>query len=149
MSVGLPIIIVDDDPLVCEVIYEYIMRFYLWGKILPFVEPEEALIFCEKQQTGVAIFILDVFLRNKTAFTFLDAVLPTFPMAPQDTIIITGNANDEVVDMCIAADINYLLEKPIRPYALQLAIRAIVSKYVKFSKRLLLDATFAEHVWSF
>jgi len=70
-------------------------------------------------------------------------------MAHQDTIIITGNANDEVVKMCVASDITYLLEKPIRPYALQLAIRAIVSKYVKFAKKLLQDPLFAKSVIKF
>jgi len=59
---------------------------------------------------------------------------------------MTGNANDEVVDMCISSDITYLLEKPIRSYALKLAVRAIVAKYAKFAKKLLLDPVLADHV---
>jgi hypothetical protein len=48
--------------------------------------------------------------------------------------------------MCISSDITYLLEKPIRSYALKLAVRAIVAKYSKFAKKLLLDPVLADHV---
>lgn len=72
--------------------------------------------------------------------------MPKFPFAPQDTIIMTGNAGVEVVDTCIAYDIHYLLEKPIRPYALQLAVRGIVSKYLKFARTLLSDPLLARQV---
>ena len=51
--------------------------------------------------------------------------------------------------MCVASDITYLLEKPIRAYALQLAVRAIVTKYLKFAKRLLDDPVLAGNVASF
>ena len=146
MTGGLPVIIVDDDPAVCEVTAELVKSFYTRGKVFPFTDPDEALRFCLDRQTGVAIFILDVFLGEKTCFSFLKSVQPAFPFAPQDTIIMTGNANDEVVDMCIASDITYLLEKPVRPYALKLAVRAIVAKYVKFAKKILLDPTLADQV---
>ena len=149
MSDGLPIIIVDDDPSVCEVISEIVKRFYTWGEVLAFTDSDEALSFCRRQKTGVAIFILDVFLGKKSGFDFLNSILDKFPMAHQDTIIITGNASDEVVKMCVASDITYLLEKPIRPYALQLAIRAIVSKYVKFAKKLLQDPLLAKSILRF
>jgi hypothetical protein len=42
--------------------------------------------------------------------------------------------------------VNYLLEKPIKPYALQLAIRAISGKYLEFARKLLKDPVFAENV---
>ena len=61
-----------------------------------------------------------------------------------DTVMISGMASEDVVDMCIASGVNHLLEKPIRNYALQLAIRSIVMKYVKFAKKLLTDTEFAE-----
>ncbi|MFZ0928405.1 MAG: response regulator [Syntrophobacteraceae bacterium] len=146
MTGGLPVIIVDDDPAVCELTAELVRSFYTWGRVFVFTDPDEALRFCQSRQTGVAIFILDVFLGKKTCFSFLKSVQPTFPFAPQDTIIMTGNANDEVVDMCIASDITYLLEKPIRSYALKLAVRAIAAKYAKFAKKLLLDPVLADHV---
>ena len=146
MSEGLNVIIVDDDPSVCEVIFEIIKRFYTWGEVLAFTDIEKARTYCENQGSGVAIFILDVFMGNATGFSFLDMIVDKFPMAHEDTIIITGNASDDVVDMCVAAEITHLLEKPIRPYALQLAVRTIVSKYIKFAKRLLTDPDFAENV---
>ena len=65
-------------------------------------------------------------------------------MAYEDTIIITGSASDDIVNMCIAANIHSLLEKPIKGYALQLAVRAIVDKYIQFAKKLLRDPALAE-----
>jgi CheY-like chemotaxis protein len=149
MSDGLPVIIVDDDPAVCNLISELVKRFYTWGEVIRFTDSYEALLFCREQKAGVAIFVLDVFMGKKSGFDFLDSILDKFPMAPQDTIIITGNASDDVVNMCVASDITYLLEKPIRPYALQLAIRAIVSKYLKFAKKLMQDPHFAESIARF
>ena len=149
MNSGLNVIIVDDDPIVCEVLLETIKEFYRWGEVFAFSDPDEALIFCKGQETGVAIFVMDVFLGDRIGFNFLDAILDKFPMAYQDTIVITGNASEDVVNICLASDITYLLEKPVRPYALQLAVRAIVSKYLKFARRLLEDPVFAECVAAF
>ncbi|MBW1739561.1 MAG: response regulator [Deltaproteobacteria bacterium] len=149
MSDGLDVIIVDDDANVCEVVSEIISRFYTWGDVLAFTDADEAKLYCLSRDIGVAIFVVDVFLGEKSAFYFLDAIAEKFPMAQEDAIIITGNANDDVVNMCIASDINYLLEKPIKPYALQLAVRAIVTKYLKFAKKLLRDPAFSESVSKF
>lgn len=149
MSDGLPVIIVDDDPAVCDVISDIVKTFYTWGEVLTFTDSQKALSFCQSQKTGVAIFVLDVFMGKGTGFDFLDSITDKFPMAHQDTIIITGNASNDVVNMCVASEITYLLEKPIRPYALQLAIRAIVAKYVKFAKKLLQDPLLAESISKF
>jgi len=149
MPDGLDVIIVDDDPSVCLVISGIIKGFYTWGEVLAFTDTDEATSYCLSRETGVAIFILDVFMGDKTGFSFLDSIVDKFPMAHEDTIIITGHANDDVVNMCVASDITYLLEKPIRSYALQLAIRAIVAKYIKFAKRLLGDPALAENVTKF
>lgn len=146
MSDGLNVIIVDDDPEICKIIYETTKRFYTWGQVISFTDFHEATSYCKKQATGVAIFVLDVFMGDGTSFSFLDNIIDRFPMAYEDSIIITGKANDDVVNMCVASDITYLLEKPIKPYALQLAIRAIVTKYIKFAKRLLEDPALAESV---
>jgi len=146
MSDGLNLIIVDDDPAMCQLLSEIIKRFYSWGDVIAFTDPIEAVSHCQSQETGVAIFVLDVFLEHTTGFSFLDAVVNKFPMAHEDTIIITGNASDDVVNMCMASDITYLLEKPIKPYTLQFAVRAIVAKYIRFAKKLLMDPLFAESV---
>jgi DNA-binding NtrC family response regulator len=145
MAESMDVIVVDDDPGVCEAVSEIVRSFYAWGEVYAFTDFDEAISFCLKRQTGVAIFILDVFMGEKTGFTFLDEIEEKFPMAHEDAIIMTGYASDEVVNMCIASEIGHLLEKPIRPYALQLAVRAIVSKYIKFAKRLLRDPGFAEN----
>lgn len=146
MSGGLDLIIVDDDPAVCTSISSIIQRFYTWGEVLTFTDSDKATAYCLNQETGVAIFILDVFMGDETGFSFLDKISDKFPMAYEDTIIITGNASNDVVNMCVASDITYLLEKPIKSYALQLAVRAIVAKYIKFAKKLLQDPTFIENI---
>jgi response regulator of citrate/malate metabolism len=146
---SLDVIIVDDDPAICEVISIMIKLFYTWGKVYAFSKTEEAVAFCRKQKSSVAIFVLDVFLGDETGFGFLEAIVDRYPLAYQDTIIITGNVSDDVVNMCIASNITYLVEKPIRPYTLQLAVRAIVTKYIKFAKKILKDPVLAESVKAF
>ena len=94
----------------------------------------------------MAIFIIDVFLGGLSGFYFLDAIEKRFPSAYEDSIIISGNASDDVVNMCLASRVNYLLEKPIKPYALQLAVKAITGKYLNFAKKLLQDSTFAASI---
>lgn len=146
MSQGLDLIIVDDDPEVCDTVREIIQRFYVWGDVIAFTDSGKACKYCLAHETGVAIFVLDVFLQDETAFTFLDAVSDKFPMAYEDSIIITGNANNDIVDICVASNITHLLEKPIRFYALQLAVRAIVDKYLNFAKKLISEPDLAEMV---
>ena len=143
MSDDLDVIIVDDDPDVCDVISKIIKSFYTWGNVLSFTDVDEALSYCLSREVGVGIFVIDVFLSGKSGFDFLEAIEEKFPAAHEDSIIITGNASNDVVNMCISSDVTYLLEKPIRPYALQLAVRAIVMKYLTFAKRLLRDPAFA------
>ena len=146
MSQGLDLIIVDDDPEVCETIIKTIERFYAWGDVIAFTNAREATDYCLAHETGVAIFVLDVFLENETAFSFLDSISDKFSMAYEDSIIITGNASDDVVNVCVASDITHLLEKPVRSYALQLAVRAIVSKYMTFAKKLMAEPALAEKI---
>jgi len=146
MSEGLDIIIVDDDPSVCELIATSVKRFYTWGEVLTFTNTDEATAYCMNREIGVAIFIVDVFLGGVSGFYFLDTIEEKFPTAHSDAIIITGNASDDIVNMCIASDVNHLLEKPIKPYALQLAVRAIAEKYLKFAKKLFQDPDFAKNV---
>jgi DNA-binding NtrC family response regulator len=146
MSDSLDIIIVDDEPEICSVIAEIITTFYTWGDVVSFTDVDTAIAHCRQKKAGVAIFILDVFMGSETGFSFLDAIADKFPMAYEDTIIMTGNASNNIVDMCIASDITYLIEKPIRTFTLQLAVRAIVAKYIRFAKRLLEDPILAQTV---
>lgn len=149
MSDSLDVIIVDDDPMVCNVIHDMIQSFYVWGDIRAFTNADDAFTYCRQKKAGVAIFVLDVYMGSTTGFTFLDAIIDKFPMAYEDTIIMTGHASDDVVNMCVASNITYLIEKPIRAYSLQLAVRAIVQKYLRFAKRILEDPVLAETVSGF
>jgi response regulator of citrate/malate metabolism len=149
MSDGLDVIIVDDDPDVCELLSEIVRRFYTWGEIYKFTDVDEAIIYCLNRDTSIAIFIVDIFLGKKSGFLFLDAIGEKYTTAHEDSICITGNASDDVVSMCVASDIFHLLEKPVRPYALQLAVRSITTKYLKFAKKILQDPDFARSVATF
>ena len=146
MSDGLDIVIIDDEENVCEVLAEQIKTYYTWGEIITFTDVDRAISYCLARQSGIMIFILDVFVGQNNGFYFLDAISEKYQSAHYDTIMITGKADDDVVDMCVATGVNHLLEKPVRPYALQLAVRAIVTKYLNFAKRLLQDPDFAESV---
>jgi response regulator of citrate/malate metabolism len=149
MSDSLDVIIVDDEPMVCSVITELIKTFYIWGDVLSFTDVDKAIAYCRQKESGVAIFVLDVFMGNETGFGFLEAITYRFPMAYEDTIIMTGNASEDVVNMCIASDITYLIEKPIRTFTLQLAVRAIVSKYIRFAKKLMENPVLVQRVAGF
>lgn len=143
---GLDIIIIDDNQRIGEHISTIIKKFYTWGEIFVFSDLEEAIGYCLNRDVGIAIFIVEVFLKEASGFYFLDVINEKFHTAHKDTIMITGNASDDIVNMCIASDVNYLLEKPIKPYTLQLAVRAITGKYLEFAKRLLNDPVFANGV---
>ncbi|QTA82869.1 Two component system response regulator [Desulfonema limicola] len=143
---GLDVIIVDDDPVVCRILSEDIKQFYSWGNVLAFSNADKAIAYCRDCEVGLAVFVVDVFLDGKSGFFFLDAIEEKFQTCHEDAIIITGSASDDVVNMCVASDVSYLLEKPVKKYALQLAVRSIVSKYMKFSKKLFQDPDFAKLV---
>lgn len=142
MSDGLDVIIVDDDQAASESIADIINRFYTWGNVYVFTDDEEARVYCLNRDTSIAIFVVDVFLKDKSGFLFLDSIAGKFEAVYEDTIIITGHSNDDVVNMCVAAGINHLLEKPIRIYALQLAVRSIATKYLRLADRLMNNTVF-------
>jgi len=148
MSDGLDVIVIDDDKGICDIITELVESFYSWGNVISFTNADKAIEYCLQRDVGVAIFIIDVFLGGLSGFYFLDAIEKKFPTAHEDSIIISGNASDDVVNMCLASRVNYLLEKPIKPYALQLAVRSITAKYLDFAKKLLQDPAYAESVAS-
>ncbi len=146
MSNGLDVIVIDDDKGICDIIKELVEDFYSWGDVISFSNAAKAIDYCLQREVGVAIFIIDVFLGGLSGFYFLDAIEKKFPSAHEDSIIISGNASDDVVNMCLASRVNYLLEKPVKPYALQLAVRAITGKYLEFAKKLLQDSTYADSI---
>ena len=108
-----------------------------------------AITKCLEREIGVGIFVTDVHIGDRTGFQFLEGIVQKFPSAFEDAIVITGDASDEVVNKCIKSNVTYLLEKPIRSYALQLAVRAIVMKYFRFAKRIIGDPAFAKDVARF
>ena len=146
MSTTLDVIILDDDQQVAELLENILKRFYVEGSIYPFSDMNEAKTFCFNRESSLAIFVLDFYLGESTAFDFLSSIRVHYPMAPHDTVIITGRADDKIVDICVAGEIHCLLEKPIESYALRFAIQSIVSKYHGFAKKLWEDTAFARDV---
>lgn len=149
MPDGLDVIVVDDDLAVCDLISSIIKQFYTWGDVISFSNCDSAIEYCMGREIGVAIFVVDVFLGDISGFSFLDTIEEKFPSAHPDAIVITGNASDDIVDMCVASNVNHLLEKPIKPYALQMAVRSIAEKYLKFAKKLFQDQDFANSIANF
>lgn len=146
MAEGLDVIVVDDDPGIGEILTETIESFYAWGDVISFSDAEKAVGHCMRRDVGVAVFVIDVFLGGFSGFYFLDAIENKFPTAHEDAIMITGAASDDIVNMCLASNVSYLLEKPVKPYALQLAVRSVTAKYLDFAKKILQDQQFAESV---
>jgi response regulator RpfG family c-di-GMP phosphodiesterase len=140
MSDKLDVIVLDDDPQMSSLVADILEEFYVWGDVHSFTNYDKALEFCKKKKLGVAVFVLDVYLDKKNAFDFLDQISAQCAWAYEDTVIITGKASDDIVNMCIASNIHHLIEKPMRPYMLKLAVSAIVGKYLQFAKRLLGDS---------
>ena len=87
MSDGLDVIVLDDDPGICEIVSELIESFFTWGKVYYFSDPDKAISFCLERDIGVAIFVVDVFLGGLSGFYFLDAIEGKFPTAHEDSII--------------------------------------------------------------
>jgi DNA-binding NtrC family response regulator len=146
MSDGLDVVVLDDDPGISQVLKELIETFYTWGNVIAFYDAEKAIAWCLERDVGLSIFVVDVFLKGMSGFFFLDSIESKFPAAHEDAIIISGKANEDIVDMCLASNVTYLLEKPLKPYALQLAVRAITAKYLRFAKKLLRDPSLAKSI---
>lgn len=146
MATGLDIIVVDDDPQVCEVLARMIAKFHPSGQVHAFSDFLEARTFCFNRGSSVAIFVLDAYLGERTAFDLIEALGVHYPMAAADTVIVTGRASQEMVRRCLDLGVSHLLEKPVRQYALQLAIQSIAAKYLRFAPQLLSDSSFARQV---
>ena len=46
MSEGLDVIIVDDDPVILELLGEIIGEFYTWGEVRTFSDADKAIGYC-------------------------------------------------------------------------------------------------------
>lgn len=146
MAGGLDVIILDDEKQIADNLKDLTETFYHWGNVYAFSDILEARTFCFNRDSSLAIFVLDMFLAGQTAFDFIEAVTIHYPMAAEDSVIITGHASNDIVNMCMAAGVNHLLEKPIKPFTFQFAVRAIANKYLRFAKRLMLDPQLAGDV---
>ena len=90
MSAGLDVIILDDEKNIADHLGELTESFYSWGNVYAFSDILEARTFCFNRDSSLAIFVLDMFLGGQTAFDFIEAVTIHYPMAAEDSIIITG-----------------------------------------------------------
>ena len=134
MARGIDIIILDEEPIICESISTILRGFYTWGDIYSFTRIDEAISHVFLRDVCIGIFIVDVYLEERNGFQFLEAIKTKNPMVCNDAVMMTENASDAVVDKCLASRINNLLEKPIKPYELQFTIRSVIEKYVRVAK---------------
>lgn len=146
MGYPLDVIVLDDEPVVGELLKHHLGGFYRWGNVHVFTEVEPASRHCLASNSSLAIFVVDMFVGPQTGLDFLASLLPRYPMAFQDSIIITGWASDQLVERCMEAEVGFLLEKPITHHALMFSVRSIVLRYMKFAKRLMKDQVFAQSV---
>ena len=131
MADGLDVIIVDDDPSVCKILSRIITGFYAWGEVLSFTDVDEAISQCLHRDIGIPVFVIDVFLGEKSGFYFLDTI---------EEVLTSFKAGR------LKQVINHLLEKPVKAYALQFGIRAVAEKYLKFARKLMKNSEFADTV---
>ena len=143
VAIKIDAIILDDEQQVCDMLEKLFQGFYSWGEVHAFTDYDEAVKYCKQKHGNLAVFVLDVFLENHTAFDFLEEIKDQYPMAADDSIIITGRADHEVAEKCMQARVTHLLEKPVRTYAIQFAVMSIIGKYQRFAPRLLNDPEFA------
>jgi len=70
------------------------------------------MAWCLEREVGLSIFHRGCLSQGMSGFFFLDSIEPKFPSVHEDAIIISGRASEDVVDMCLASNVTYLLEKP-------------------------------------
>ncbi len=66
MSNGLDVIIVDDDPGVCKLISEIVMRFYVWGDVISIIDVDEAIEYCLNRERGFGMYSKVGFLGRES-----------------------------------------------------------------------------------
>ncbi len=143
---SLDVVILDDNQVVAEMLQEMVKRFYTWGQVHAFTSLNRARSFCLEREARVAIFILDVYLENGTGLGFIESLAQEYPLAAEDTVIVAGMATEEIVERCLDLGITHLLEKPVNPFGLELAVRSVVAKYTNFLDILSKDPDLEEMV---
>ena len=139
---NIDVIVVDDSKDVCELITSTIKRFYTFGSVIGFCDVFKAIKYCLGRESGIAIFITDLFLGGASGFFFIDSIEEKFPNARSDAIFVTGNCSYDILELCDTSGINYILEKPIKNTLLKLAVRAIATKYLNFNNKLFRNPAF-------
>jgi hypothetical protein len=79
------------------------------------IRPRTTAPLRSDSDVGLSVFVVDFFLKGMNGFFFLDSIEPKFPSAHEDAGIISGRASEDEVDMCLASNVIYLLEKPVNP----------------------------------
>ena len=87
MSDGLDVIVVDDDPGICEVISELIESFYSWGKVHSFSDPDEAISYCLNSSRLNIMTFFGLYLLNIVSVN----CFPKDPVPPVIRIVLLFN----------------------------------------------------------
>ena len=106
------------------------------------------------QKNKPNLILLDVMMTTKSeGFDVAREMHKDKSLRNTPVIMITGVRKEMNLPFGFEPDETWLpvervLEKPVKPYALQLAVRAIAEKYLNFAKKLFQDPDFARSVSS-
>jgi DNA-binding NtrC family response regulator len=119
----LPILIVDDEPIVRESIRDWLKE--TGYTVLTAETGEQALEILNKQEIGVVI--LDIRLPGRTGISVLREIREKKPLI--QTIIITAYPSSELTSEALKLGALDYLVKPIIPDDLEKLVREAVGKY--------------------
>ena len=123
MEKKLSILLVDDEAIVGNRLKPALTK--IGYDVEAFEDPKDAMLRLDEKEFDIVI--TDIMMSEVNGIQLLEFVQSKNERTK--VIMITGYASEDVVNRCVASDVHHLLEKPIEPYALQLALRAIVAKY--------------------
>ncbi len=126
---GRVITVVDDDPIICEVMETLLTNW----KYSPFILPEPFLLDeLLKTCSYSDIFLLDVRLPSGTTLNWIPQIMESFPESK--VIIMTGFADTDTVIQAIRNGAFDFLQKPVAPELMQHSLNRAIQMVEKERK---------------
>ncbi len=121
----IPILIVDDDRVILNMIEDYLKN--LGYNIFVATDPTDALYIFQKE--NIPILVVDVCLNEKLdGIQLLEKIRDLYP--PSQVIVITGFQNDDVILKTLRNGACDYIAKPFRLEILEHAIKQCIEKYM-------------------
>ena len=129
MHDGLDVIIVDDDPGVCQVISEIIKSFYVWGDVFTFTDVDDASDGTEAleklREKRYGLVISDWNMEPMTGYELLKEVRADEELNRTPFIMITAESNTENVIAAKKAGVSNYIVEPSNAGTLKAKIAAV------------------------